>query len=265
LSRLRNETDWHLRGSAIVFAPHQDDETLGCGGTIILKRKAGLPVTIVFMTDGSTSHASFMRGDELRQVRNEEALQAARQLGVDAAEVRFLDFPDSKLVSCHEIAVTQVLDVLHRQRPDDVFIPYGADGTPDHEATYRIVVEAVQKSGLALRVCEYPIWIWNQWPWVSVPVHANRESLRTLWRVIQSGFGALLFRKLRSGVFVGDVLHTKRQALEQHRSQMTALMDGVGWPTLASVSGGEFLNCFFQPFELFHCWNSNPTASEEMS
>lgn len=30
-----------LAASAIIFSPHQDDETLGCGGTIIRKRQGG--------------------------------------------------------------------------------------------------------------------------------------------------------------------------------------------------------------------------------
>jgi hypothetical protein len=52
-------------------------------------------------------------------------------------------------------------------------------------------------------------------------------------------------------VFIGDVLAAKQQALAQHRSQMSRLMENVGWLTLADVSEGEFLRCFFQDFELF--------------
>src|SRR5687768_6580034 len=39
-----------LGRSAMVFAPHPDDETLGCGGTILQKRRAGASMRIVFMT-----------------------------------------------------------------------------------------------------------------------------------------------------------------------------------------------------------------------
>ena len=45
-----------LKRSAIFFSPHQDDETLGCGGTIIRKKRMGAEVKIVFMTDGCNSH-----------------------------------------------------------------------------------------------------------------------------------------------------------------------------------------------------------------
>ena len=42
--------------AAMVFAPHPDDETLGCGGTVVKLRRAGVDVHIVFMTDGRHSH-----------------------------------------------------------------------------------------------------------------------------------------------------------------------------------------------------------------
>ncbi len=34
--------------STMIFAPHQDDETLGCGGLIALKLQLGIPVKVVF-------------------------------------------------------------------------------------------------------------------------------------------------------------------------------------------------------------------------
>src|SRR4051812_37624433 len=44
------------RGVTIVFAPHQDDEALGCGAVIARKRNDGGAVHVVFLTDGSASH-----------------------------------------------------------------------------------------------------------------------------------------------------------------------------------------------------------------
>jgi len=39
----------------IIFAPHPDDETLACSGTIIKKIAEGCEVYIVFMTDGGNA------------------------------------------------------------------------------------------------------------------------------------------------------------------------------------------------------------------
>ena len=43
-------------GNACVFAPHPDDESLGCGGAIALLRNFELPVNIIVMSDGTLSH-----------------------------------------------------------------------------------------------------------------------------------------------------------------------------------------------------------------
>lgn len=261
LRRLRNalharpasDTGPRAENAAVVFAPHQDDETLGCGGTIILKRQAGTPVKIVFMTDGSTSHRRFIESEELRRLRNAEALEAAKVLNVSSEDVHFLDFPDGSLGQAHEAAVAEVLTILNRNRPDEVFVPYRADGTPDHEATYRIVMEAAHKSKLALLVCEYPVWFWNQWPWVPLPLRCNRDTCKAVWRSLRAGLGLKFSKMFRDSVRVHHVLDRKRQALARHRSQMTPLQSGVDWPTLGEVSGGQFLNCFFQEHEIFHC------------
>ncbi|MCI0468841.1 MAG: PIG-L family deacetylase, partial [Nitrospirae bacterium] len=37
---------------ALVLAPHPDDETLGCAGTIIKYKKSGALVNCLVMTDG---------------------------------------------------------------------------------------------------------------------------------------------------------------------------------------------------------------------
>ena len=77
--RARFLTEDALKRSAIVFAPHPDDETLGCGGTIIKKRQAGAKISIVFMTDGRTSHGHLMDINELTTRRVEEAVGVLRE------------------------------------------------------------------------------------------------------------------------------------------------------------------------------------------
>ena len=45
--------DW---GKTLVVAPHPDDESLGCGGAIVLLRKFGNEVTVLTVSDGALSH-----------------------------------------------------------------------------------------------------------------------------------------------------------------------------------------------------------------
>ncbi|CAN5839224.1 hypothetical protein BH20PSE1_BH20PSE1_22230 [soil metagenome] len=64
--------------SAVIFAPHHDDETLGCGGIIATKRQRGAPVWVVFLTDGSKCYPESvpMTPEEISNLRRREAFQA---------------------------------------------------------------------------------------------------------------------------------------------------------------------------------------------
>jgi LmbE family N-acetylglucosaminyl deacetylase len=189
--------------------------------------------------------------DVLRRLRRGEALGATGELGIPPEHVYFLDFPDSRLGSCSSAAVDRTVALLHQLHPEEVYVPYRRDGTPDHEATYRIVLEAVGRIGTSITVLEYPLWLWNQVPWVPLTLEPNRDTLSRLCRAIGLRFGFHLFREFGSGVRIEAVVEKKRKALGHYRSQMTALRTDVVWPTLPDVSGGKFLECFFQKFEIF--------------
>jgi LmbE family N-acetylglucosaminyl deacetylase len=239
----------HLRRSAVVFAPHPDDETLGCGGTIIHKKRAGADVAIVFMTDGSQSHAGLMAPDELCALRAREAVAAGEVLGVGRADLLFLDLPDGRLSQNEACGAEKVADLLRRRRPEQVFIPYHDDGPSDHLAANRIVQRALQACGHTATVLEYPVWFWYHWPWKRLEgrgragVGEVRDGLAATWR---------LCRDFRCRVSVRDILDLKRKALEQHRSQVERLVPNPSWETLGDVAGGDFLRCFFQEWEIFH-------------
>ncbi len=89
----------------LVLAPHPDDETLCCGGLIQQAVRTGVPVRVVFFTNGDNNEWSFfvyrkhpvlfpraVRG--MGQVRHEEALAAVKLLGLSPNQVTFLGYPD---------------------------------------------------------------------------------------------------------------------------------------------------------------------------
>lgn len=249
-SRRQRLTRQELEAAAIVFAPHQDDETLGCGGTILLKRKAGAHVTVVFMTDGSMSHRRLVPARQLSDMRAAEARAACGRLGVGEEAIFFMKLPDGDLAAHHDDGVQLVSALLETHHVDQVFIPYLGDDTPDHQATRRIVLAALKRRSAPMVVFEYPVWFWLHWPWVSV----ERSTLSTLvQQTLRTLVSSLrLVTDLRCRVSVGQVLCEKETALKEHATQTARLRLDEGWPVLADIADGEFLQCCFQPNECFY-------------
>lgn len=257
MNHVLNEVDENDLGrSAIVFAPHPDDETLGCGGTIIKKKKAGAKVKIFFMTDGQRSHPHLISEKELKSIRTNEAIAASRMLGVEKNDAVFLDFEDGKLSKNQSSAIHKVIEILLDKQPDQIFIPYYKEPSlwsNDHLATNRIVLSALQPYRRNAVIYEYPIWFWYHWPWTNISIHCCQEFLTFLKNSLVSPFSFL--KDFRCSVYIGDVLHLKHAALEQHKSQMTHLIPDPRWWTLGDISNGEFLECFFQEHEVFYRYN----------
>jgi len=233
----------------IVFAPHQDDETLGCGGTIIQKIRKGASVKVVFMTDGNNSHKHI--GDyDLKEVRREEALAACKVLGIDSDNVIFLDQTDGKLSDSFDVAVDKVVGILEASKPNEVYVPYIRDHHPDHKATNNIVLGAVRKVGARTMIYEYPTWFWDHWPVVEVKIKRKKEFLSHLKTSFISAYSVL--RELRCSVRITNVIDVKRNALDKHKSQITRINDDEKWFVLGDVSQGEWLDSFFRDREVFH-------------
>lgn len=239
-----------LQRSAMVFAPHPDDETLGCGGTILRKRRVGAVVRLAFLTDGSASHAGLVSRAEMRALRIDEALAAAEALGVLAGDVSLMGLPDGELRAHHEEAVARVTALLEQYRPEQLFIPARRAEHPDHVATNAIVHEAVRRVGRVATLFEYPVWLWRHWPAVALP--DTREQARAvLVSSLRAGFGLRLLSEFRTSVPIRDFVDQKQRALARHASQMRRRDGDPRWRTLGDVSQGEFLDCFFQEQEVF--------------
>lgn len=116
----------------LVFAPHNDDEVLGVGGTIAKYSKQGHDVCICEVTSRFTNgHISSIR---------QEAEEAHKILGI--TESYFLDLPVIGLrhFPTDEIN-SKILNVVKSVNPDIVFIPHKGDMNFDHaEVTYSAMV-----------------------------------------------------------------------------------------------------------------------------
>ena len=232
----------------LVFAPHPDDEVLGCGGTIALKVMAGAPVQVVIMTDGRASHARFVDAATLIQMRRAEAIEASKGLGLDPSDYVFLDFEDNRLREHAAQAQQRVADILRGFEPEQVFVPHRRDRLPDHVATFEIVASAVRAHDKPVTLLEYPVWLWNSWPW-SANLPRGRSVLSGVPMLFRDG--AELAIGCNTRIDIRPVLQRKLDALAQYRSQVQRQQDDPRWPILSDVSGGSFLECFRAGVEVF--------------
>jgi LmbE family N-acetylglucosaminyl deacetylase len=91
--------------SVLIISPHPDDETLGTAGLIQNALKLGVPVHVVFVTDGdafrvgvaSYFHELRVRPSDYVQygiMREGEARAALATLGLQSSDITFLGYPD---------------------------------------------------------------------------------------------------------------------------------------------------------------------------
>lgn len=132
-----------MKKRVIVFCPHWDDGTLGCGGTIAKKINEGFEVLMVVMI--STRHAK-------------EAQRAPRILGFPEKNLIFLNFKDRTLENNEREAQEKIIEILRKTSPAEVYFTYEKDDHPDHRATNRIVRNSIKKAGLSTMKYQYSIW-----------------------------------------------------------------------------------------------------------
>jgi LmbE family N-acetylglucosaminyl deacetylase len=126
-----------LDGSPVlVLAPHADDEVFGCGGAIVQSVAAGADVRVVMLTDGAA------QGDPT--VRREEALEAARRLGL--GEPEFWGLSDRSIRPDDTHLADRVLSLLTELSPAIILVPSPAEIHPDHRALALLVYGLLQST-----------------------------------------------------------------------------------------------------------------------
>jgi LmbE family N-acetylglucosaminyl deacetylase len=150
-------------GTALVLAPHADDESLGCGGLIAMASARGRPPIIVGVTDGTGSHPSSPTypAARLRHVREAELRAAAAVLGVASERVHFLGLPDTRAPlegPEFENAAHRVATLVRVHAIETVFATWSHDPHCDHEATARLGEAVAATTGA--RLLFYPVWSW---------------------------------------------------------------------------------------------------------
>lgn len=116
----------------LVIAPHPDDETLGCGGSLLRARAAGEETYWLIVT-GISAEAGFSADRVAR--REEEIARVAEAYGF--AETIRLDIPTTTLD--HQPLgdlIGGISKAVRRIEPTDVYLPFRRDAHSDHAAVF---------------------------------------------------------------------------------------------------------------------------------
>lgn len=147
-----------VAGTALIFAPHPDDECVIGGLPLRLKRELGFDVVNVAVTQGS-------RADR-RAGRWQELSEGCAYLGFGLVATRDGGLIDIKPetrdddVAHWRAAVDIISAIIAGRKPEVIFFPHDSDWNRTHIGTHLLLVDALrrQRPDFACKVVETEFW-----------------------------------------------------------------------------------------------------------
>ncbi|HSV42853.1 MAG TPA: PIG-L family deacetylase, partial [Methanomassiliicoccales archaeon] len=127
----------------LVLVPHQDDEVIGCGGTICQFGKGGAHVKVVYMT-GYTHNGVTDYEAGLSKMDKGEVDVALRTLRCFESE---MIHPGVRSVRCDRKSFQRVGSIIDQYEPDILFVPCFDESRPNYMKTAAIAANALQNYG----------------------------------------------------------------------------------------------------------------------
>jgi len=144
-------------GSVLVIAPHPDDETLGCGGTLLNHSDRGDALHWTIVT--RVWEPLYPREAADRQAHQVKAVAAAYQF----AKTDWLDFRTADLDALPlNTIICRLREVIEAVRPEIVYLPSPDDAHSDHRVVFQAamaVLKTFYMRDLGIRrilACEIP-------------------------------------------------------------------------------------------------------------
>ena len=120
----------------LVVAPHPDDETLGCGGTLLKHKASGDKIHWLIVT-GIDEEAGF--STERISARSHEIKTVSAIYGFDS--VVNLNLPTTKLdILPMQQLIKMIGDAILKIGPEILYVPFPGDIHTDHKVVFQAVV-----------------------------------------------------------------------------------------------------------------------------
>jgi LmbE family N-acetylglucosaminyl deacetylase len=121
--------------NVMVVAPHPDDETLGCGGTLKKHKASGDNIHWLIVT-GIDEEAGF--STERISARSQEIKTVSAMYGFDS--LVNLNLPTTKLdILPMQQLIEMIGDTILKIRPEILYVPFPGDIHTDHKVVFQAV------------------------------------------------------------------------------------------------------------------------------
>jgi LmbE family N-acetylglucosaminyl deacetylase len=135
--------------SILVIAPHQDDEIIGAGGSLLLASRAGVRIEILYLTDGAQRKPDYSPAD-MAHVRDQEAQLVCSKLNATMYRLGVSNLKPNPGIEHLDL----LADILHRSRPQVVMVPW----LLDLPAKHRLVNHLLWLAHRRRRLPDFEVW-----------------------------------------------------------------------------------------------------------
>jgi LmbE family N-acetylglucosaminyl deacetylase len=183
----------NLPNSALIIAPHPDDEVFGCAGLMQQLLQQKKQVTVVILTGGEGAYnETLIDKKALAAERRKLTLEAVKILGLSSENIYFLDWEDGQIKNATN-KINELECIIEHSQSDAIFVPNLIEGWPDHIYTSKIVQQLIKKQQKTMTLCYYCVWLWYSMPYSKITsinwtksflISMNKkEHERKLWAI----------------------------------------------------------------------------------
>ena len=118
-----------MTNKILVVAPHADDETLGCGGSLLKHKKNGDKIYWLLVTKLKKNHKKYnIKQKEIKKVADMYNFDEVINLNLEPAKIHKIDFQN---------LIKLIEKPLKLIKPDTIYVPYLNDIHSDHQIIAR--------------------------------------------------------------------------------------------------------------------------------
>ncbi len=199
----------------LLFTPHPDDDTFGCGGILALLAKNGNDIRIaIYTNDDKGSFDEEMTSQRLARIRKAEEEAAVEALGISKEKIHWMGYNDGELEYVPQRELVERATLLIREfRPDVLFsVDPGEWYERWHKSDHRM---AAFNTIDAVRAAEFHLYF---------PNHLLERGLKQ-YRVPLMMFYYSIPQEENYWVNIDRVVDAKIEAYSKHVSQFPPSID----------------------------------------